>query len=43
MSRLYLRGRGDPTLLEKDLTALASALRAKGVTRVAGDVARASR
>ncbi len=38
VSRLYLRGRGDPTLMEKDLTALAAALRSKGVTRVAGDV-----
>lgn len=36
--RLYLKGRGDPTLLERDLTAMVSALRAKGVTRVAGDV-----
>jgi len=38
VSRLYLKGSGDPTLLERDLTSLASALRAKGVTRVAGDV-----
>lgn len=36
--RLYLRGSGDPTLLEKDLTSLVSALRAKGVTRITGDV-----
>ena len=36
--RLYLRGSGDPTLLESDLGALAAALRAKGVTRVTGDV-----
>lgn len=36
--RLYLRGAGDPTLLERDLTALVSALRAKGVTRITGDV-----
>ena len=36
--RLYLKGAGDPTLLERDLTALASALRSKGVTRVTGDV-----
>jgi len=38
VSRLYLRGTGDPTLLERDLTSLVSALRAKGVTRVTGDV-----
>ncbi|MHA3834531.1 D-alanyl-D-alanine carboxypeptidase/D-alanyl-D-alanine endopeptidase [Terrabacter sp. AAH1] len=36
--RLYLRGSGDPTLREQDLTALASALRSRGVTRIAGDV-----
>ena len=36
--RLYLKGTGDPTLLEHDLTALASALRSQGVTRVTGDV-----
>ncbi|NUT58287.1 MAG: D-alanyl-D-alanine carboxypeptidase/D-alanyl-D-alanine-endopeptidase, partial [Agromyces sp.] len=36
--RLYVRGSGDPTLLERDLTSLASALRSKGVTRVTGDV-----
>ncbi len=33
-----LRGSGDPTLLERDLTSLASALRARGVTRVTGEV-----
>ena len=38
VSRLYLKGTGDPTLLERDLTSLASALRATGVTRVTGDV-----
>ena len=38
VSRLYLKGSGDPTLLERDLTSLASSLRAKGVTRVTGDV-----
>ncbi len=36
--RLYLKGSGDPTLLERDLTALAGVLRSKGVTRVTGDV-----
>ena len=36
--RLYLKGRGDPTLLERDLTAMVSALRTRGVTRVTGDV-----
>ena len=36
--RLYLKGSGDPTLLERDLTWLVAALTAKGVTRITGDV-----
>ncbi|NUR81583.1 MAG: D-alanyl-D-alanine carboxypeptidase/D-alanyl-D-alanine-endopeptidase [Dermatophilaceae bacterium] len=36
--RLYLRGSGDPTLREQDLTSLASALKSKGVKRITGDV-----
>lgn len=35
---LYLKGYGDPTLLESDLAAVAAAYKAKGVTRIAGGV-----
>ncbi|WP_374970316.1 D-alanyl-D-alanine carboxypeptidase/D-alanyl-D-alanine-endopeptidase [Terrabacter sp. BE26] len=36
--RLYLKGSGDPTLLERDLSSLVAGLRAKGVKRITGDV-----
>ena len=35
---LYLVGTGDPTLLDRDLVALAKSLRARGITRVTGAV-----
>jgi len=38
VSRLYLRGYGDPTLREADLRSLAAQVKAAGVTRVTGSV-----
>ena len=38
VSRLYLRGYGDPTLREGDLRSLAGQVKAAGVTRVTGSV-----
>ena len=38
VSRLYLRGNGDPTLREADLTSLAAQVKAAGVRRVSGSV-----
>ncbi len=38
VSRLYLRGNGDPTLRESDLKSLAQQVKAAGVTRVTGSV-----
>ncbi len=38
VSRLYLRGYGDPTLREADLAALARQVRSAGITRVSGAV-----
>lgn len=38
VSRLYLRGNGDPTLREADLKSLAEQVKAAGVRRVAGSV-----
>ncbi|MFT4294024.1 MAG: D-alanyl-D-alanine carboxypeptidase/D-alanyl-D-alanine-endopeptidase [Micropruina sp.] len=38
VSSLYLRGNGDPTLLESDLKSLAAQLKAAGVRRVSGAV-----
>lgn len=38
VSRLYLRGNGDPTLRESDLTSLAAQVKAAGVRRVTGAV-----
>ncbi|MFT4217222.1 MAG: D-alanyl-D-alanine carboxypeptidase/D-alanyl-D-alanine-endopeptidase [Micropruina sp.] len=38
VSRLYLRGNGDPTLVESDLTSLAEQVKAAGVRRVTGAV-----
>lgn len=35
---LYLRGRGDPTLTKNDLKAFVSALKAKGISSIAGNV-----
>ncbi|WP_242517773.1 D-alanyl-D-alanine carboxypeptidase/D-alanyl-D-alanine-endopeptidase [Halobacillus sp. GSS1] len=35
---LYLKGKGDPTLMEKDLRAMVSFLREKGVREITGDV-----
>ncbi|WP_139142581.1 D-alanyl-D-alanine carboxypeptidase/D-alanyl-D-alanine-endopeptidase [Humibacillus sp. DSM 29435] len=35
---LYLKGYGDPTLMERDLAAVAASYKAKGVTRIAGSV-----
>ena len=38
VSRLYLRGYGDPTLREADLAAMARQVRSAGITRVSGSV-----
>ncbi len=38
LSRLYLRGNGDPTLRESDLRSLAQQVKASGVRRVTGPV-----
>ncbi len=38
VSRLYLRGNGDPTLRESDLKSLAAQVKASGVRRVTGSV-----
>lgn len=35
---VYLKGFGDPTLMERDLLAIAQAFRAKGITRISGGV-----
>lgn len=35
---LYIRGKGDPTLLKKDLDAFAKELKAKGIEKINGDI-----
>ncbi|MFT3860613.1 D-alanyl-D-alanine carboxypeptidase/D-alanyl-D-alanine-endopeptidase [Micropruina sp.] len=38
VSKLYLKGNGDPTLRERDLKALAAQVKAAGITQVSGGV-----